>query len=216
MTQVSGDSINYAGRFEFLAATQRRWPELLASLPKTCQRTPEGAWPATFSEIQSAREHRQCARAILEWARTYSVKDAWILDAAVQTVGTPELGQWNYTPRSLPIPEFAPRFGVWLPSPTTQWSWFRKITRDHFTQQLDEYRKTVAGIWGVRKRALEVHAGWTVLWQRGKSPGQIRNWHRRTAQADDTVANIQMSVTAFAQSIGLTLRASKSNRSRSM
>jgi hypothetical protein len=213
---VSAPGINFRGRFEFLSATQRHWPELLASLPKSCERSPTGAWPATFSELQSVLKHRECAQAILEWARRHSVEDEWILDAATQTVGLAGLGRWHYVPSSLPIPEFAPRFGVWLPSPTTPWSWFKNTTKHHFSRQLDEYRTTVARIWGVRKRGLEVHAGWTVLWQRGKSPEQIRIQHRRSTPVDVTVANIQISVAAFAQSIGLTLRASKSNRSRSM
>lgn len=91
---ASEPSINFGGRFEFLATTQQVWPDLLASLPKACQRAPEVAWPATFSALQSVPEHRECARALLEWAQTHLVKDEWILDAATQTVGVPRLGRW--------------------------------------------------------------------------------------------------------------------------
>src|SRR6266403_200289 len=137
MTEISEDTkISYAGRFEYLAATQRHWPELLASLPKICHRNPKRAWPATFSELQSMPEHRKCAEAIRAWARRYAIKDEWMVDAAVQTVGIPKLGRWHYTPSSLPIPAFAPRFGIWLPSPTSPWSYFRETTARKFLEEL--------------------------------------------------------------------------------
>jgi hypothetical protein len=72
----------------------------------------------------------------------------------------------------------------------------------------------VAELWGIGGKALSQPAIWTVLWQRGKSPGYIRlREHRRTGR-QPTLQNIQARVHEFAESIGITLREQKRGRRR--
>ena len=91
---------------------------------------------------------------------------------------------------------------VWIPGVAT-WASFRADAQTRLTKQLARYRKEVNEIWGSGSPKFAEHAIWTVLWQRGKSPGWIK--HNRKLGSE---ANVQMRVHEFAKAIGLPLRKS--------
>ena len=157
--------------------------------------------------------------ALEAWATSHDIGDGWMFDAAVQTlvewsrlkqetgwVSMEENG-WVYRPQELDTPVFNPSFGsMWLPLLPMRWSEFKKEMDKSYLEQLQKYRKTVAPLWGADRKKLSEQAIWTVLWQRGKSVGQIRLWEGRKHGRKPSEANIQRRVNKFAASIGLTLR----------
>lgn len=210
---------NYRGRFEYLDAAGEHWPQLLTSLrdhalepfDALMRRNPK-LRPTSDSELRRAAdqpEMTEVSRALEAWATSHDIRDGWILDAAVQTLvewwrGNKKKG-WFYTPQELNTLTFNPTFGTaWLPP--GHWDEFRKAAGDHFRKELKKYRDTVARLRGADRKTLSQQAIWTVLWQRGKSVGQIRLWEGRKHGRKPSEANIQRRVNKFAASIGLTLR----------
>ena len=61
----------------------------------------------------------------------------------------------------------------------TTWREFKQDTERQFRKQLQEYRRRVTQWWAIDSNALPEQAIWTVLWQQGKSPGQIRIWEAK-------------------------------------
>jgi len=164
MTEISEDNkISYAGRFEYLTATQRHWPDLWRHC-RNCHRNPKRAWPATFSELQSMPEHANVQRQSEHGAEIRN-QNEWMVDAAVQTVGNPKLGSMALHTEFAAIRRsphalesgclLRPHHGATSATQPRVNSWRSWINT--------EDRRA---IWGVRKRALEVHAAWTALWQR--------------------------------------------------
>jgi len=213
-------AINFRARFEYLEATVKHWPELLSSLPPIDISPQVGSrWPGTIAELNQLPDYEETAEGILDWARKHGIKDAWLMDAAVQTVfEEPSLERWHYIAPELPIQEFAVTFGIWFPMPymgssPVTWAEFRKTATATFNRKLKEYHQAVEKTWGVDRPSLEQHAAWTVMWQRGKSAEQIR---RYLARSKHTVSetNIYMAVQRFAKEIGLTLRQANSGPAR--
>ena len=214
-------AVNFRGRFIYLEATVTHWPALLRSLPLIDTSLPaESRCPDSIAELSQLPEFDEVREAILEWARQYGVKDAWLMDAAVQTVFKgPSRERWHYIPSELPIHEFAVTFGTWLPMPfqgldPVTWSEFRKTATATFNRRLKEYHQAVEKTWGVDRPSLEQHAAWTVMWQRGKSAEQIRRYLARGSKPTVTETNIYMAVQGFGKDIGLTLREPKSGPAR--
>jgi hypothetical protein len=153
--------------------------------------------------------------ALQQWAQAHDIQDPWIWDAAVQSMydwargGT--VGTWTYLPKELKKPRFQPRFGIWIPY-FMKWDDFKTAAGRIYRSDLARYRAEVRKRWGEGKRSQ--HAVWTLLWQQGKSPEAIRNWHLRTTGKKVSLASIQQGVHAFAASAGLTLRKSKAGRGR--
>src|SRR5437588_10705395 len=141
MSQPSSSPVNFRGRFEYLTAKQKHWPDLLATLPRgTCgplrrDQRQLMAWP----ELGAIPELGSCVEALLKWARTHRVTDGWILDAAVQTMAYEDTGRWHYLAGEILVPKFAPEFGYWLPEGVS-WKEFQNQTKRHFTEQLKLYR----------------------------------------------------------------------------
>jgi hypothetical protein len=218
---VAGSPRNFVGRFKYLEAADAHWPELLAALreqvlPVFLTPPPRTPPPGTFRELAATGENAPTTQALELWAKSNRIGDRWLLDAAVQRLAGWRRGdgldRWAYRPPELELQAFAVEFGAWLP-PLTSWGEFKSITTEKFRQELERYRRAHARAWGHGKKQLDEQAVWTVLWQRGLTPGQIRI--KRRAQRPVSEANIQMRVREFAQSIGLKLRSPKSNRSRS-
>jgi hypothetical protein len=214
-------AINFRARFEYLEATVKHWPELLGSLPLV-DISPQamGRWPDTIAELNQLREFDEGRQAILEWAKQHSIKDVWILDAAVQTVSKDSARErWHYIVSELPIQEFAVTFGTWFPmqfleSGPVTWAEFKKTAVATFNRKLKEYHQAVETTWGVERPSLKRHAVWTVLWQKGKSAEQISQYERSTEKSRVTAASILISVHAFAAEIGLTRRDARSGPKR--
>jgi hypothetical protein len=215
--------INFRARFEYLEATVKHWPELLGSLtPIDISPQVGNRWPDTFAELTQLAEFDEVQQPILDWAKQHGLKDAWMLDAAVQTVakGTSR-ERWHYIAAELPIQEFAVTFGTWFPMPipalrsrALPWAEFRKTATATFNRRLKEYHQAVEKTWGVDRPSLEQHAAWTVMWQRGKSAEQIRRYLARGSKPTVTETNIYMAVQGFGKDIGLTLREPKSGPAR--
>lgn len=219
--------INYGGRFEYLEATQVHWPELLSTLGSHVlesfsvgvkgRRT---AAPITYAELCEEVSNTEACGRLKEWAESHGIVDRWLLDAAVQTLAEWSRGhdqkRWYYTPNDLDTPDFHLTIGGhWVPELVpgwgTSWATFQEHTEQHVWEELQKYRKKVAALWGADKKTLSQQANWTVLFQRGMSPGRIRIWQPGPKHS---LENIQARVHKFAKSIGLTLRAQKTGRRR--
>ena len=217
---MSHPTINFQGRFLFLEATEEHWPDLLTSLPWM-------AWPETepgqirvrkFGELAGEASYQPWCAAVSKWAETHQMNSAWILDAAVETLTKTPAGspptRWWYMPEELPVPMFELEFkAVWLPG-LSKWPTFKAEAQNTLVRRLEEYRKQVNEVWGSGHPKLATHAIWTVLWQCGKSPKAIQEWHQAKHQRKFDIANIQLRVLEFSRSIGLTLRQSKRVRRR--
>src|ERR1035438_131226 len=213
--------VSFGRRCEYLTAVEEYWPKVLASLQdptfrvyRECRTRNENSCAlrtlgdllttlrdGTSPELQPVQE------ALQQWTQAHDIRDPWIWDAAVQSMdhwargGT--VGRWTYRPKELQTPRFQPRFGVWIPY-FMKWVDFKTATDRIYRSDLTRYRAEVRKLWGEGKRSQ--HAVWTVLWQQGKSPEAIRNWHLRTTGKKVSLASIQLGVHAFAASAGLTLR----------
>jgi len=212
--------MNFRGRFEYLEAAREHWPELLGSLHSQAlarfvefREAYRGEVPLTYSalggSIESEPKASEVCGALKSWADEYGISDAWLLDAAVQTLAVWASGgtemRWHYLAPEVPAP-FQPAFGTaWVP-PLTQWRDFKASTDKSYREQLQAYRQGVLRWWAAEAKGMPDQAIWTVLFQRGKSPGEIRLWEQRKGHRIEE-ATIQMGVRRFAASIGLTLRA---------
>jgi hypothetical protein len=214
--------VNFRGRFEYLEAIEEYWPETLRSLRAAaltpfvaCVQVSSQPTPTTYAGLRHQLSDVPCiadvCSAVQSWATSQGIRDRWMFDAAVQTLAVWSKGnakeRWAYTPEM--SGEFNPTFGtMWLPSLMT-WGEFKKVTDKQYREQLLDYRKRVACAWGSHSTAITQQAIWTVLFQRGKSPGEIRLWEMRERKRKLSEANIHVQVRAFAASIGVTLRPAK-------
>jgi hypothetical protein len=222
-------TINFAARFEYLSAIEVHWPDVMKSLRQRAfpayrtwlERTsPETARP-TLAGLSDALERgaslkiNQLDGAIRRWAETHGFHDAWLRDVALQSMhgwargGT--ASKWTYLPEELDTPGFQPNFGHWIPF-YMSWPEFKRLADERYRREQAQYRAQVRTLWGEGQPKLSQSAVWTVLWQRGKSPEAIRMHHLRTAGKSVSLANIQLRIHAFAESAGLSLRASKAGR----
>jgi hypothetical protein len=83
--------INYGGRFVYVETIEKEWPELLDTLCARCLPAFRKAVlasqrpiPSSFSSLRSCAEYETCLRQVRAWADRHSIRDEWILDAAVQ------------------------------------------------------------------------------------------------------------------------------------
>jgi hypothetical protein len=222
-------TINFAARCEYLSAIEAHWPDVMRSLrlhvfpayrtclectsPETALQTLDGLSGAL--ERGALLEINQLDCAIRTWAETHGFHDAWLRDVALQSMhswtrsGT--MSKWTYLPEELRTPVFQPNFGHWIPS-YVSWREFKDLADARYRREQAKYRAHVRTLWGEGHPKLSQSAIWTVLWQRGKSPAAIRMHHLKAVGKGVSVANIQRRVHVFAESAGLTLRASKAGR----
>jgi hypothetical protein len=216
MTPASGKaSVNFQGRFFFLEAAEQHWPQLLTTLPwREWPRMQAGdRRPESFQEVEDNPLYGNWCVALLKWAEMHQMKATWIFDAVVETLTTAPVGspppRWWYTPDELPVPTFSLEFkAVWIPG-WSPWPEFKAELQRTLVRRLEEYRKQVNETWGSGRHKLALHAVWTVLWQRGKSPEWIQKWNRTANSKSVSMANIQKSVHEFASSMDLALRQSR-------
>jgi hypothetical protein len=224
---TTAEGINYGGRFQYIDAAQVHWPELLGKLRSAVlesysasikgRATPA---PTTYAELcEEVSKEEACGR-LKKWAESHGIGDRWLLDAAVQTLAEWSRGndqnRWYYTPKDFDTPDFNLTIrGRWVPDLVPRWgtSWvkFQELTEQQLREELQKYRKKVAKLWGADRKTPSQQAIWTVLFQRGMSPGRIRI---SQTGPKHSLENIQARVHTFAKSIGLTLRAQKSGRRR--
>jgi hypothetical protein len=163
-------------------------------------------------ERGASPEISQIELTIRKWAEEHGFRDVWLREVALQTMHGWALGgttsKWTYLPEELNTPRFQPDFGTWIPS-YTKWPEFKQLTGERYRRALTQYRTKVKTLWGEGQPKLSQSAVWTVLWQRGKSPEGIQIDHRKTTGKNLSLANIQRQVHEFAESAGLSLRASK-------
>jgi hypothetical protein len=200
------------------AAREKSWLELLESLPDFGIAIPKFAsYPELIADPASQKQRTEIRR----WAATDEVRDQRSRDTAVETafarVIENEAG-WAYVAPELDIRVFSLEIGAWVPrevSPHGQtWGEFQRGAVKTFLRQLEEYGKRARRIWGARRPALRLHAEWTALWQKGRSPEQIRIWNQRNHNRNVSLPNIQTCVHEFASAIGLTLRVGKTTRKK--
>jgi hypothetical protein len=221
---------NFGARFEYLDAIAANWPDVLRSLRddtfqmyQTCwERQPNSPALLTLMGLLTASvpegvdDFRQLERAVRKWAGVYGFREEWIWEAAVQTMHCwmrqERISEWGYFPIELEIRRLEPQFGTWIPS-FTSWPEFKRSSDLIYRRQRAKYRAEVGKLWGQGQPKLNQQALWTVLWQRGKSPGAIRNYYLRTTGNNVSLANIQQSVHSFANDAGVILRAAKAGRS---
>jgi len=89
------------------------------------------------------------------------------------------------------------------------WPTLKKDLTQELHARLEAYRKEISPIWGNDKRSLAMQAMWTVWWQRGKNPAQIRIKNSSLGRPEVSRVNIQTGIQSFARSIGLTLQRPK-------
>jgi hypothetical protein len=215
--------VNFRGRFEFLEAVERLWPEPLKAVLYLKPKLPKFGLtlPTGLSDLDAFVGTGELQDAIWSWAERFEIRDAWIRDAAVQTVisnATGENAAWKYIPPELDPGVLEVRIGSWFPMIATPdgqtWTAFKRTAKKVFERKLELYGKETRRLWGENQPALALHAEWTVLWQRGKSPEHIRNWNYRIHDRNVSLANIQTRVSDFAEAIGLTLREGRSGPAR--
>jgi hypothetical protein len=222
---MPGKTINFAARGEYWSAIELHWPEVMTSLRldvfpvyRACLKAnaPGIALQAlaglSDSFKRGAVEINQLEVALRAWAEGHGFQDDWLQDVAVQSMDNWARGgptsKWTYLPEELDAPRLQINFGHWIPA-YTKWTEFKRLTDQHYRRELALYRAKVRTLWGEGHPKLSQSAVWTVLWQCGKSPEAIQINHRRTAGKNVSLANIQLRVHAFADSAGLSLRASK-------
>jgi hypothetical protein len=209
---------NIPGRVVYLQTTVSYWPELIRSLPwHNWQRAHPNARPETFREMETAAGFEQNCAALEKWARKNEIKDLWIWDAAVQTLMNSPPGSmptvWLYVSPEFPVEPLSLILGHWIPE-LLPWSQFKKAVTKHFGEKLKMYRRSRVELWGSTRTSLAPQAKWTVLWQRGKTAGQIRSHLPRLHSREVSPDGIAMGIRSFASSIGLTLREGRSGPSR--
>ena len=216
--------INFAARFEFLTALEMHWPDVMKSLLvnafrvyQACLKTiARSLAPQDLAGLADALERvassDQVEVAVRAWAEMHGFQDVWLRDVARQTMkgwaGGGTTSKWTYFPKELETLKFQPDFGYWIPT-YAKWPEFKRLTDQPYRSALAKYRAEVSTVWGEGHPKLSQSAGWTVLWQRGKSPEAIQTHHRKTTGRNVSLANIQQQVHAFADAAGLSLRASK-------
>lgn len=208
--------INYGGRFVYVETIEKEWPELLDTLCARCLPAFRKAVlaskrpiPSSFSRLRSCAEYETCLRQVRAWADRHSIRDEWILDAAVQTLEYLEAHKrrrWIYIPADLPVQTFEAKFeAAWIPG-IMDWPTFKKNLTDQLWAKLETYRKKVGPTWGHDRRSLGTQALWTVWWQQGSNPAQIRIKNSGLGLPKVSRVNIQTGIRSFAVSIGLTLQ----------
>jgi hypothetical protein len=226
---VPDKTINFAARCEYLSAIEAHWPEVMKSLRLQAFPVYRAAFATAdtnaalqaWADLSNALKHAasseitQVELAVRTWAEEHGFQDAWLRDAALQTMqnwaGGGARDKWTYLPEELETPRFEPAFGHWIPF-YMKWPEFKRLTDERYRRGLAHYRAKVKTLWGEGQPKLSQSAVWTVLWQRGESPEAIQTRHRRTTGKNVSLANIQLRVHAFAGSAGLTLRARKAGR----
>jgi hypothetical protein len=219
--------INFGARFDYMTALEMHWPEVLKSLRdevfpayRTCwERNPNSPDLQTLARLSEAENVRadvsEVAQAVRRWGKAHGFLDAWILDLAVHSmyrwVYERNISKWTYFPDALNTPRFEPKLGYWIPE-HQKWSEFKRCADEIYRREQIKYRAEIRKLWGEGQPKLSQHAVWTVLWQRGKSPGAIQIHHLKTTGKRVSLANIQLRVRAFASSAGLTLRGAKAGR----
>ena len=226
---TSDKPTSFGRRFEYLTAVQHHWPKVLASLyrdafpiyraclsqEETSPALQSLAGLTTALHDGTSPALKTVASALQKWAHSHEIQDLWILDAAIQSMHNwghgVLLNQWTYIPEELDTPRFQPSLGCWIPA-LLSWKEFKKATDASYNQEAARYRGHVQILWGAGAPKLTQHAVWTVLWQQGKSPEAIRNWHLKTNGTKVSLTSIQLGVRSFAESAGLTLRKPKAGR----
>jgi len=214
---------NYRGRFIYLEALAAEWPELLQALFTQCLPLFQAAVPSLsqpnplrFKDLRPAPEGESCLYQVQAWADSNNVRDEWVLDAAVQTLGSVKQQngpvRWFYIAPDLPLWVYETTFQAsWIPE-VMDWKQFKKALLQQLSESLETYRRKVSPTWGENRRSLAMQAVWTVWWQRGNSPAQILNKTMARKWPKVSPVNIEKGVRSFAGSIGLTLRKSRSRR----
>ena len=221
--------INFAARFEYLQAIEQHRPNVLSDLlSKTfavyqtyLQSNSQGTALRTLAHLSAVLQDRPSPelidfdQALHKWANAQGFQDAWIRDAAVQSMDRwaqgVVVGKWVYFPEELDPPKFQPSFGYWIPQ-YGEWADFKKVTDLIYRRALANYRAEVRKMWGEGQMSVSASAVWTVLWQQGKSPAAIQQKHFRTTGQKLSLAAIQQGVHAFAESAGVTLRKPRAGR----
>lgn len=227
---MPNQTINFAARFEYVAALEVHWPQVMTSLQENIlpvyrrclESTGESLALQTLTGLCDALgrgaspELQQVALAVRTWAEEHGFRDAWLEDVAVQSMhGWAHDGaesKWTYFPEELVIPKFQVDFGHWFPG-NAEWPKYKRIADRTYRCERAAYRARVRKVWGVGYSKLGQQAVWTVLWQRGGSPEAIQLKHFRTTGQKVSVSNIQKCVHEFAASAGLSLRVNKRGRS---
>jgi hypothetical protein len=225
----SGEKTNFAARFEYLNALQQQWPELLADLHSGpfrlyrayLEANPSSAALQTLARLTEALRQRASPeltpidQALRQWGNAHGHIEAWIWDAALQTMDSWAHGgrvqEWQYFPEELVSPKFEVAFGYWIP-PRQEWREFKQVTDELYRRRLAAYRAAVSKIWGHRQSKLGEHAKWTVQWQQGRSPEFIQRKYLQATHRTISLANIQQSVHEFAAAAHLALRKPKAGR----
>jgi hypothetical protein len=220
--------IDFAARFQYLAALEEHRPIVLTDLLAHTFPVYQRCWQehrstnlqnlaqlSTAVRRGTSGEFNAIAEALEEWADKHGFLDMWLKDAGIQSihgwVHGENIGNWRYFPEELETPSFQPNFGHWIPF-FTPWPEFKTITDKIYRSALVAYRAEVRKLWGEGKPKLQQHAVWTARWQLDKSPEAIRNWHFHNTGKTISIANIQLAVHAFAESAGITLRKPRAGR----
>jgi hypothetical protein len=218
-------TINFGARFAYLTAIETHWPEVMKSLLGDAFPLYEVAFKSAGAKIAletwarlldaltrgASLEIKKAELAIRTWAEFHGFRDAWLHDFALHTMQNWALegptSHGKYLPEDLDIPALQLNLGHWMPH-VAPWTEFSRITDKNYHTGKARYRAAIMTLWGEGQPKLSQSAIWTVLWQRGKSPGAIRIRHFKTTGKNVSLANIQSRVHGFANSAGLTLRLS--------
>jgi hypothetical protein len=229
------NTINFAARFEYLSALEVHWPQVLSSLHKSVRpvylrcfksRGESAAMQKLAGLSEALRrgaspELEEVALAVRTWAEEFGFRDAWLQDVALQTMHSwvhgGDKAKWTYFPDELDMPKLQVDCGHWFPLRGflghLEWPEFKRLADATYRRAVAAYRALVRKQWGEAWPKLSQHAVWTVLFQRGESPGWIQ-LRRRSTTGMVSLTNIMKCVHEFAAAAGLTLRAQKAGRPR--
>src|SRR5580700_2586258 len=112
--------VNFRGRFEFLEAVERLWPEPLKAVLSLKPKLPKfgPTLPTGLSDLDAFVGAGELQDAIWSWAERFEIRDAWIRDVAVQTVISNARGEnagWKYIPPELDPGVLEVKIGSWFP-----------------------------------------------------------------------------------------------------
>ena len=218
------------GRYEYLSAISKNWPEVLKVLQRDVFPDYLGSLAATtisisqtldppmdrWKRIEKSQDLEDLKEKMRYWAIHHQFRDDWLMDAAVQTMRWWSESKaapryiWLYTETD------APRFCQTTPLPETwfpqnanggeTWDSFSGRLLKDMRRQLNLYRSTVIKYYGIDKGNLPRDARWTVLFQKGQTASQISRELPRANK--EPIQTVSKAVKRFARSIGLTLRTS--------
>src|SRR5579871_960759 len=196
-TPSKGELISIVGRYAYLKALDQHWPELIHALHRDVAplyRPALGGSPKKpfvtrdkWERLCNDRDRVALREKLTYWAEHYSLKDHWILDAALQTMcyqhdpkeekPLPQPWIWVYVAESHDIygDPFVPKFenNLWCPPAQETWEDFSGRMRSQFLKQLSAYRNEAKKRYAVGKTDIDVEATRTVLYQQGKRAHEL-------------------------------------------